>query len=165
MMRALSEELHQQIESVLADLLVRSEGEAVFLCDKGGNILAHSASHLYSQQENIAALAAGSFYATRELARLLGEPGFQCVFHQGVTSSVYMQCTTMDLLVLVVFGKESNPGLVRLYANEGCQVLDRFMRTRGSEAATGPDLMKAGFELDHSKQVFSRASRVHGERG
>lgn len=159
MLFTMTEVLNRQMESVLADLLVRGEGDAVFLCDRGGNILTQSSASLYAREENIAALAAGSFYATRELARLIGEQEFHCVFHQGATSSVYMQSTEFDLLLLVVFGKESNPGLVRLYATEAGHALDHVVRT-----ATGPEgaaMRPAGelFEIDETKQPFRQASK------
>ncbi len=158
MLSTMTEQLHQQIESVLADLLVRSEGEAVFLCDRGGNIIAQSSSNLYAREENMAALAAGSFYATRELAKLLGEPEFRCVFHQGSTNSVYMQSTSTDMLVLVIFGNESNPGLVRLYSTESCQTLDTLMRDVQASSAGAQQAAATMFEIDATKQPFEQAS-------
>lgn len=158
MLCTMTEELHRQIERVLTDLLVRCEGEAVFLCDRGGNILAQSSASLYAREENMAALAAGSFYATRELAKLLGEPEFHCVFHQGQTNSVYMQSTASDMLILVIFGNESNPGLVRLYAGESSQSLDTLMEELEEHSPTHTGASAQMFEIDETKQPFSRAS-------
>ncbi|MCK5843958.1 MAG: roadblock/LC7 domain-containing protein, partial [Victivallales bacterium] len=109
----ISREESQEIEAILLDLLVRAEAEAIFLCDKGGNIVAQNTTEQYAHEENIAALAAGSFYATRELARLIGEPVFRYIFHRGDKTSIYMQNTIKDMLLLVVFGRQSNPGLVK----------------------------------------------------
>ncbi len=114
----ISREESEAIEAVLLDLLVRAEAEAIFLCDKGGNIVAQNSTEQYTHEENIAALAAGSFYATRELARLIGEPVFRYIFHRGDKTSIYMQNTAKDMLLLVVFGRQSNPGLVKLYADD-----------------------------------------------
>jgi predicted regulator of Ras-like GTPase activity (Roadblock/LC7/MglB family) len=157
MLSAMTELLHRNIENILADLLVRSEGEAAFLCDRGGNIMAQSATNPYAQEENMAALAAGSFYATRELAKLLGEPEFQCVFHQGDTNSVYMQSTRFDMLVLVIFGSESNPGLVRLYSTECCEALDKLMEKADSEAPA-PTASSPVFEIDETIQPFQQVT-------
>jgi len=156
MLQAITEDLHLRLENTLTDLLVRAEASAVYLCDRGGNILAQSTSAPCDGEENIAALAAGSFYATREVARLLGEAEFRCVFHQGERMSVYMQSTAGDMLVLVVFGRESNPGLVRLYANESCLNLDRQMQAAQTPAQRqGPPPV---FEIDYTKQPFTRAA-------
>ena len=157
MLTVMTEKLHEGIERILADLLVRSEGEAAFLCDRGGNIMAQSATNLYAQEENMAALAAGSFYATRELAKLLGEPEFHCVFHQGDANSVYMQSTDFDMLVLVIFGSESNPGLVRLYSTESCQALDVLMKDADTEAPQ-PTASSPVFEIDETIQPFQQVS-------
>lgn len=123
----------EAMENQLSDLLVRSESEAVFLCNKGGYILAASAVEDYEHNDNIAALAAGSFYATREIARLVGEPEFRYVFHQGNKKSIFMQTTALDLLLVVVFGESSNPGLVRLCADEMSSGLEAEFKAASEE--------------------------------
>lgn len=150
----MTEEQVQRLNTTLNTLRHRSEAQAVFLCDRGGNIIAENVQETYSQEENIIALAAGSFFATRELAKLLGEPEFKCVFHQGSKTSVYMQSTETDLLMIVVYGKESNPGLVRLYANETCHAVDRQHRKAEEAKGDGSDGPAVQFEVDTSKQLF-----------
>ena len=157
----MTEELSHLLESALSDLRERSEGEAVFLCDRGGNIIVQSTNNLYAHEENMAALAAGSFFATRELAKLLGEPEFHCVFHQGEINSVYMQSTGTDMLLLVIFGNESNPGLVRLYATESCKSLDTIVIEAEKKTAAQKGLGSTSFEIDDTKQPFSRASGLN----
>lgn len=158
MLLAMTEELSHRTEEILAGLLSRSEGESVYLCDRGGNIIAQSSNSLYPHEENMAALAAGSFFATRELAKLLGEPEFHCVFHQGDRNSVYMQSTTFDMLLLVIFGEASNPGLVRLYATESTEELDALLGD-GPSKTEHQDLMASQlFEIDDTKQAFQRAA-------
>lgn len=141
------------IENHLVELLVRAEAEAVFLCDRGGNILARKNTDSFGHQDNIAALAAGSFFATRELARLIGEPEFQCVFHQGSKTSIYMQATVYDMLLLVVFGRDSNPGLVKLYSEESCRALgDALKKIQSNESQPTTE-----FELDEHAEIFNRS--------
>lgn len=151
----MTEEQTKRLDTVLTTLRSRSEAEAVFLTDRGGNIIAENKAQTYSKEDNIIALAAGSFFATRELARLLGEPEFKCVFHQGTQTSVYMQSTTTDLLILIVYGKESNPGLVRLYANESCGAIDKQFKQDASEAAAQAPPPAIKFEMDTTKQLFN----------
>jgi predicted regulator of Ras-like GTPase activity (Roadblock/LC7/MglB family) len=152
---SLSPEQSEFLESVLIGLLIQSEADAVFLCDRAGNIVAQHCSRPYEQMDNIAALASGSFYATRILAGLLGENEFRQVIHQGAGTSIFMQYMSSDLLILVVFGQRSNPGLVKLYASESCKAIDAF--------AVRVNLMQEGaatplrLEIDSAKQPFSRA--------
>lgn len=117
MLMGITEERDRIIGQLLQDLLVKAESEAVFLCDRGGYILNQTAVRDYDHHDNIAALAAGSFFATREIARLVGEPEFQSVLHQGDNKGIYMQ-NVNDLLIVVVYGPESNAGLTKLCAEE-----------------------------------------------
>jgi predicted regulator of Ras-like GTPase activity (Roadblock/LC7/MglB family) len=144
----------EQLGQILLNLITRAEAEAAFLCDRGGNILARQATQVYEQEDNIAALASGAFFATRVLAGLLGETEFHHVIHQGATRSIFMQTMNCDLLLLVVFSRESNPGLVRLYGHETCQEIDRFVAAQ-QPADTGG----AAFEMDESKAPFLRVKR------
>lgn len=159
MLYAMSEEQHKLIDNILVDLLARAEAEAVFLCDRGGNILVENTTEHYHHEENIAALAAGSFFATRELARLIGEPEFRYIFHRGETTSVYMQHVAGDMLLMVVFGKQSNPGLVKLYADESSRALDSVLRAVTS-ARRGPRLAAAELDLDETEEPFKRVPEV-----
>ena len=152
-MQSLNEKLSQQFSNTLMGLLVKAEAKAVFLCDRGGNILSHSCAENYSHEDNIAALASGSFYATRVLASLLGEAEFRHAIHQGAETSMYMQTMECDLLILAVFGRESNPGLVKLYCQESCQEIDRLMAESARDTNSNPG-QPVVFEMDETKQLF-----------
>jgi predicted regulator of Ras-like GTPase activity (Roadblock/LC7/MglB family) len=155
MLQSMSTEQSQQMEALLTGLLVKAEALAVFLCDRGGNILAQHSAQDYSQEDTIAALASGSFYATRVLAELLGESEFRQCIHQGSSTSMFMQSMRCDMMVLVVFGRESNPGLVKLYCNEVCQEIDR-VSNHEQIVATG-DGAGGGhaFEMHAGKPIFN----------
>jgi predicted regulator of Ras-like GTPase activity (Roadblock/LC7/MglB family) len=154
----LSVEKSTEIEAVLLDLLVRAEAGAVFLCDRGGNILVQNTTEEYQHEENIAALAAGSFFATRELARLIGEPVFQYIFHRGERTSIFMQQSAGDTLLLVVFGKESNPGLVKLYADETCRSLKKLIESAMTQPQSAVEIV-----IDDRKDLFKPAGQNHNQ--
>ena len=154
MMQFMPADQNEELENTLMDLLVKSESESVFLCDRGGNIMAQQSTQSYAKEDNICALASGSFFATKVLAQLLGEAEFKHALHQGTTTSMYMQMMDCDLMILVVFNKESNPGLVRLYANESCKLIDKMMSK--VQASASQDASATVFELDASKQPFTR---------
>jgi predicted regulator of Ras-like GTPase activity (Roadblock/LC7/MglB family) len=155
MLNGLTEELSLKIDDLLLELLVRAEAEAVFLCNRGGYILADSMVQHYSHNENIAALAAGSFFATREIASLVGEPEFRSVFHQGDCKSIYMQVAAAELLVVVVFGRQSNPGLVKLCASETCRALERAFKKFGQNGEVETLLQSIELNVDGGGQLFS----------
>ena len=160
MLDGLTEEQSSKVDEVLLDLLVHAEAEAIFLCDRGGNILAENTEKTYQHDDNIAALAAGSFFATRELARLIGEPEFKCAFHQGDRKSMYMQNTEHDLLLMVLFGKASNPGIIKLFTNKTCTALDDFLSTQNTQNSFELSMEGIALEIDDSSQPFRRIART-----
>jgi predicted regulator of Ras-like GTPase activity (Roadblock/LC7/MglB family) len=150
MLNGLTEELNKSVSELLADLLVRAEAEAVFLCNKGGYILAESMVRDYEHNDNIAALAAGSFFATREIARLVGEPEFRCVFHHGERKGIFIHNTKSDLLLVLVFGRQSSPGLVKLCTEETCVAIDKLLKDHPEGESI--EAMMQGIELTVSDQ-------------
>lgn len=156
MFLSLSEDLSSKTEVVLRDIVERAEAQSIFLSDKGGNIIAQHMRDAHGHEDNIAALAAGSFFATQELARLIGAGNFQRVLHQGSKVSVYMQNLGADMLLLVVFGKESNPGLVRLFSDKACGVLEEILTRAEESSAAG--LGGLQFTLNESAEAFQRAT-------
>jgi len=160
MLDGLTQEQSNQVDAILTDLLVRAEAEAVYLCDRGGNILAENTITAYDNDDNIAALAAGSFFATRELARLVGEPEFKSAFHQGDKKSMYMQNTDNDLLVVVLFGKESNPGITKLFTDKACGALDRYLSVQVTQDTFELSMEGMALEIDETSQPFRRISRT-----
>lgn len=161
MFRALTEEVSRQIEAILTNLLEQVEAEAVFFCDRGGNIVARQSNSTYDNEQNITALAAGSFFATLEMARLLGESKFRRLIHQGERTSMYMEGMRGDMILLVVFGKDSNPGLVKLYTRDARQKLEKFniAETMHRDARSAA-VASIDFEMDETAQPFTHSVRT-----
>lgn len=68
-----------------------------------------------------AALGAGIVASTEELARMLSEPAFRALNHQGARHGIWlagMESARGRLLVLVVYGTDSSVGLVQLFFEE-----------------------------------------------
>ena len=154
----LTPDINRKLETVLQAAVQRSEAKCIYICDRGGNIVAQYTRTNIPLEDNLSALAAGSFFATQELARLLGEGGFQCVFHQGANASIYMQDLSGDMLMLVVFGKESNPGLIRLYCGQASRIVNKLIAAAEGAAAQAGAGMGLKFEIDETAQPFSRAT-------
>jgi predicted regulator of Ras-like GTPase activity (Roadblock/LC7/MglB family) len=87
----------------------------------------------------LSALAAGSFAATRELAKRLGEQEFTALYHEGSRISILMTALDFDCLLLTVFGEKTNIGLVRFYAQQTTAGLNGALsHASESEAQFGP---------------------------
>jgi len=77
----------------------------------------------------IAALAAGSFAATRELARRIGEIEFNALYHQGNGSHVFMNSVDDDTIMITVFGSRTTVGLVRFYSAATAQNVANILKS------------------------------------
>jgi predicted regulator of Ras-like GTPase activity (Roadblock/LC7/MglB family) len=77
--------------------------------------------------DTISALAAGSFAATREMAKLLGEEEFSVLFHQGRRDSIQLALVGERMLLAIVFDDHTTIGMVRLYGREAAEQLTRIV--------------------------------------
>lgn len=104
----------EAVESILEKLSWDTEAESVLLADISGYLISvQGASDINTAV--ISALAAGNLAATKELARLVGEPArFKLLLHEGEQRSVYLSDVDEKLLLIILFGKATPIGLVRL---------------------------------------------------
>ena len=111
---ALRDDQGRALNRLLNRIAGQMEAEALLISDIGGNILAQEIRKEDESIQTIAALAAGSFAATRELARMIGEPEFLSVFHRGREQSIFMQSLASQFLVVAIVQKTTAQGLVKL---------------------------------------------------
>lgn len=109
------------LDGVLADFLKKAEADLTVVIDRGGNVISQFGDMNAMDVTIVAALAAGSFAATRELARRIGEVEFNALYHQGNGSHVFMNSVDEDAIMITVFGGRTTVGLVRFYASQTAQ--------------------------------------------
>ncbi len=132
----LSVEDQIRIEELLRDFLDKSESQWGALVDKGGNLFAENGQTGPLDMSILSALAAGSFAATRELARRLGENEFSALYHEGAHISILMTSLDYDCLLLTVFNEKTNIGLVRFYAHQAASGLNAALQAASESAAS-----------------------------
>ena len=123
----LTAEDQMAIESQLADFLKKAEAQWSALVDKGGNLFAQSGNTGGLDLSILSALAAGSFAATHELARRLGESEFTALYHEGHGQHILMSALKFECLLVTVFGDKTNIGLVRFYAQQASGSLNYLL--------------------------------------
>lgn len=74
----------------------------------------------------VSALVAGSYAATREMARLLGEEEFSVLFHQGRRDNIQLTLVGDRTILATVFDERTTIGMVRLYAKEAADKLQKI---------------------------------------
>lgn len=104
------------LDGVLGDFLKKTEADLTIVIDRGGNVISQCGDMDIMDVTVIAALAAGSFAATRELARRIGEVEFNALYHQGNGNHVFMNSVDDETIMITVFGPRTTVGLVRFYS-------------------------------------------------
>lgn len=143
----------------ISDLVVQTEAGEAYLTDCSGNVIAQTSGHDSSAVQSIAALSAGAFAATRQLAGLLGESMFQSVLHQGHDSHLYMQSLASQFLVLVVFGRNTTVGLVKLYVKKMSAEIELLLQEMSRQSTAAAGASREAFEIDNSGAAFDVPAR------
>jgi len=125
------------IDNILADYIQKSEADLAVVVDKGGNVLAQYGDLDVIDVTIIGALAAGSFAATKELAKRIGEVEFNALFHQGNGTHMFMSSVDEDTIMITVFGSETTIGLVRFYSTGAAKSLAGILHTFRTRASPG----------------------------
>ncbi|MEA3297801.1 MAG: roadblock/LC7 domain-containing protein [candidate division Zixibacteria bacterium] len=120
------EEEITQIESLMSKMLKGAEAKCALLVDKDGHLITRQGFTHSLDTTALAALLAGSFASTKEIARLVGEPEFSVLFHQGKKDHIHMSLVGDRSILVVIFDERTTIGMVRLYAKEASIALARI---------------------------------------
>ncbi len=143
----ISDEQMKLIDGVLSKLQHVTGSHFVALVSTSGQPITVSPPDAQSDTLSLAALAAGSFAATRQLAEVLKEREFTLLFHEGKESNLHVIQVTDQILMLLTFGHETQVGLVRLYTTRALAVLKPiFERAEDSEGEESP--FDSGYSLE-----------------
>lgn len=118
----------EKIHAVLNEFLNLSHAICTLLVDKDGHLITQAGQTSSYNADTISALVAGSFAATREMARILGEEEFSILFHQGRRENIQLALVEDRCLVAIVFDESTTLGLVRLYCSDMVDKLARIFR-------------------------------------
>src|SRR6188508_874281 len=97
-----------RLDGELDGFLELSGARCALLIDREGHLVTRRGDAVQNSLESISALIAGSFAATREMARLLGEDQFSTLFHQGERDSIQVSLVGDRALFAMVFDQRTN---------------------------------------------------------
>lgn len=125
------------IEKIVQELYISTGAESILLADVTGQLIS-VAGHAEINTAAISAVAAGSFAATKEMARLIGEPArFKLVLQEGDTRSVYLSDVGEELVLITIFGSNTTIGLVRISTRKAVvKLLDIVASAQNNPANT-----------------------------
>lgn len=132
-----------RIDRVIEEFMRLSGASSVLLVDKEGHMITRGGKPPSFDQDTISALVAGSFSATREMARLLGEKEFTALYHQGERDNIQLSLVGDRTILTVIFDESTTLGMVRLYVTETVRKLEdlfvEMMRQRHDIGSTASD--------------------------
>jgi predicted regulator of Ras-like GTPase activity (Roadblock/LC7/MglB family) len=111
---AFHEEDSHRIRAVLVDFLRDASGRTALLVDRAGQMLVTVGETPTFDPTAFASLTAADFSANDQLAKLLGEPEFGALFHQGEKESLYLADIARRVILVVLFDNRTTLGLVKL---------------------------------------------------
>jgi predicted regulator of Ras-like GTPase activity (Roadblock/LC7/MglB family) len=127
---------NQTFEEPLGRLVEKAEAMTALLISKEGNNLAEAGDTTYLNTTAVAALIAGMFTATREVARMVGERQFSILLQQGENRHIHISLVTAQVMMVVVFEDYQRIGRVRHEARRvGAEVTELLLNRRDEEVA------------------------------
>ena len=149
----INDEQMRLVDDVLEKLRRVSGSKFFALISTSGQPITTSPVEVESDTLSLAALAASSFAATRQLAEVLSEREFTLLFHEGRESNLHVVQVSEQVLLLIAFGRETQVGRVRLYTTRALEVLKPVFEPAedisGDEILIDPDYSReAGPAMD-----------------
>ncbi|MDK2847468.1 MAG: hypothetical protein PWP34_821 [Desulfuromonadales bacterium] len=129
------DEEYQRIVEIADKLLRESNGKAVFLVDRNGQLIAATGETEHLDTTSLASLTAGNIAATGGLAKLIGEKEFSILFHEGEKDNIHISIVGGRVILVVIFDQRSSLGLVRLRVKKASEEFDRTLEELDRKSA------------------------------
>lgn len=141
---SLGESDYQRIADHLTTLLRESDARCAMVVDRTGQLLANAGEALSFDPTVFASLTAADFSANDQLAKMIGEPEFASLFHQGEKESMYLADVGRRLILVVLFDQRTTVGLVRLRVKQTVQDLSDLINEMFRRGAEKGDVKEGG---------------------
>jgi predicted regulator of Ras-like GTPase activity (Roadblock/LC7/MglB family) len=127
--QVLYEDQIQQIDQALMRIIKEAEAKCALLVDKDGHLITRQGFTHTLDTTALAALLAGSFASTKEIARLVGEPEFSVLFHQGKKDHIHISLIDDRTILVIIFDDRTTIGMIRLYSKEIGELLKSVLES------------------------------------
>jgi predicted regulator of Ras-like GTPase activity (Roadblock/LC7/MglB family) len=146
------EEDARAIQVILSAFLGESNARTALIVDRTGQMVATVGEAPQFDSTAFASLTAADFSANDQLARMLGEPEFGALFHQGERESMYLADIARRVILVVLFDNRTTLGLVRIKMKavvDELRTLFEQVFSRGRDDANRPNILAgADDEID-----------------
>jgi len=151
----LIEEDVQQLETILQDLLDKSEATTALIIDKGGFLIAHLGDDRRFDLTTISALASGAYLANQTIANLVHETNFNSVYQQGEKFSLFAVSVDEHCLLTIIFKAQLSVGAVKYFALPAAEHIARHLQV-AQERDPGGGLDLSILNLADPSEVFKK---------
>jgi predicted regulator of Ras-like GTPase activity (Roadblock/LC7/MglB family) len=146
-----------RINAVLLAFVKKANAQCALVIDKEGHMVARQ-GFFKQDSSTLAALVSGSFASTREVARLLGEPEFRVLFHQGQGQSIHITLIGERTLVVTVFASSVKAGMIQVLCKEVAAQLETVLndaQTRKPQEEASNEGLGKNFSDEMKNQLDS----------
>ena len=109
------------LKRILSEMITKSNALTALVVSKEGISIAEAGETSYLNTTALAALIAGMFSATREVARLVGEQQFSILLQQGEKRHIHISLILDAHMLVIVFEDYRRIGLVRHEARQAAE--------------------------------------------
>jgi predicted regulator of Ras-like GTPase activity (Roadblock/LC7/MglB family) len=136
----IEEDIHE-LDRALQELLLKCDGSAGLIIDKGGFLITQVGQARHLDTTTLAAMSAASFAATETIASLVNETNFSSVYQQGESHSLLVLNVDEFCLLTIVFRAEVSVGAVKYFAvSTAEQVAKQLKKAQRRAPDAGLDL-------------------------
>src|SRR5215468_1706762 len=132
-----SENDFKQIQTHLQAFLRESNARCALLIDRTGQLVATVGEPPQFDPTAFASLTAADFSANDQLAKMIGEPDFASLVHQGEKESMYLADVAKRVILVVLFDQRATLGLVKLKAKATVEALNLVFQAMFDRVGTG----------------------------
>ena len=128
---------YRQIQQYLQGFLRDSNARCALLVDRTGQLVATVGEPPQFDPTAFASLTAADFSANDQLAKMIGEPDFASLVHQGEKESMYLADVAKRVILVVLFDQRATLGLVKLKAKATVESLNHVFQAMFDRVGPG----------------------------
>ncbi len=128
---------YRQIQQYLQGFLRDSNARCALLVDRTGQLVATVGEPPQFDPTAFASLTAADFSANDQLAKMIGEPDFASLVHQGEKESMYLADVAKRVILVVLFDQRATLGLVKLKAKATVEQLNLVFQAMFDRVGAG----------------------------
>jgi len=128
---------YRQIQHYLQGFLRDSNARCALLVDRTGQLVATVGEPPQFDPTAFASLTAADFSANDQLAKMIGEPDFASLVHQGEKESMYLADVAKRVILVVLFDQRATLGLVKLKAKATVEALNHVFQAMFDRVGAG----------------------------